>query len=190
MDETNDIEVLDGVLTKAAGLIGGVQPEQRSLPTPCAAYDVRALMDHMVGWVQVFEAGSNLTEFPEDPGAYQCDDDPEAVFRVAAQGVVAGWSTHGRDRMVKVSSGESPGEMVFTMTLMEYLAHGWDLAVATGQAVPFTEAEARLAFDRAQGMLPDQYRGEGMPFGAVVEVPGDAPALDRMIGYMGRDPRG
>ena len=79
--------------------------------------------------------------------------------------------------------------MVFTMTLMEYLTHGWDLAVATGQRVPFTETEAETTLRRADGMLPSEYRGAGMPFGDVVPVPDDAPAVDRLVGYMGRDPQ-
>jgi len=30
--------------------------------------------------------------------------------------------------------------------------------------------------------------GAGVPFGAVVEVPADAPAYDRLVGWLGRDP--
>ena len=32
--------------------------------------------------------------------------------------------------------------MAFNMTVMEYMGHGWDLATATGQTPPFTEAQA------------------------------------------------
>ena len=31
---------------------------------------------------------------------------------------------------------------VFNMTIMEYLTHGWDLAIATNQTVPYTDDEA------------------------------------------------
>ncbi len=184
-----EVDVLEGVLAKTAGLLAGVEADQRSLPTPCADYDVAALMDHIVGWAQVFAAGSTGTAFPPDPAGYHCGDDPAGELRVAAADIVDGWATHGLDRTVKVTSGESPGQMVFTMTLMEYLTHGWDLAVATGQAVPFTEDEAAVTWRRAEGMLPDEYRGEGMPFGPVVAVADDAPTLDRLVGYMGRHPQ-
>jgi uncharacterized protein (TIGR03086 family) len=187
--DSADIAVLDGVLAKTGDLLAGVRPDQRSLPTPCSDYDVGALMDHIVGWAQVFAAGSNQKEFPEDPAGYHCGDDPAAEFRLAAADIVEGWSTHGLDRTVKVTSGDSPGEMVFTMTLMEYLTHGWDLAVATGQPVPFSDTEAEVTLRRADGMLPDEYRGAGMPFGEVVAVPGDAPAVERLVGYLGRDPQ-
>src|SRR3954452_2417852 len=39
-DAAADIDVLDGVLTKTADLLDGVQPDQRGLSTPCPDYDV------------------------------------------------------------------------------------------------------------------------------------------------------
>lgn len=64
----------------------------------------------------------------------------------------------------------------------------WDLATATGQPVPFGEEEAEEALARAQAALPAQYRGTGMAFGDIVEVPEDAPAVARLMGFMGRTP--
>ena len=81
-----------------------------------------------------------------------------------------------------------PAEMVFNMTVMEYLTHGWDLAVGSGQPVPYTEAEAAEVLARAEGTLPPQYRGGDMPFGEIVPVAADAPAIDRLAGFMGREP--
>jgi uncharacterized protein (TIGR03086 family) len=78
--------------------------------------------------------------------------------------------------------------MVVNMTVMEYLTHGWDLAIATGQPVPYADEEAAAALERAQGTLPPQYRGAGQPFGDIVEVPDDAPAIDRFVGFLGRNP--
>ena len=80
----------------------------------------------------------------------------------------------------------SPGAAVLGMTLMEYVTHGWDLATATGQPVPFTDDELGTTLERAKANLPDQYRGEGMPFAAAVDVPADAPVLDRLVAFMGR----
>ena len=84
--------------------------------------------------------------------------------------------------------GELPGQMVLNMTVMEYLTHGWDLATATRQEIPYTDEEAAQALERAQGTLPPEYRGAGKPFGDIVEVPESAPAIDRFIGFLGRDP--
>ena len=71
----------------------------------------------------------------------------------------------------------------------EYLAHGWDLAIATGQPVPYTDEEAEVARVGLAPLLSPEYRGAGMPFGDVVDVPGHASALDKFLGFAGRTPR-
>jgi uncharacterized protein (TIGR03086 family) len=185
----SETELLADVLAKTGDVIAGVRPEQWRLPTPCPDYDVTALVEHMVGWIQVFEAGSQERNYEGDPSAYHCGADPAAEFRTAAAGVVAGWEEHGLDRPVRTSGGESPGPMVFNMTVMEYLAHGWDLAVATGQPVAYTEQECSEALSRAEATLPPEYQGEGMPFGAIVPTEPAAPAVDRFVAFMGRQPR-
>jgi uncharacterized protein (TIGR03086 family) len=183
-----EIELLTGILDKTADVIAGVGADQGHLPTPCEDYDVTALVNHIVGWIQVFDAGSNERAFEGDATAYGCGADPEAEFRAAAAGVVAGWQEHGLDRQVRIISGAMPGEMVFNMTVMEYLTHGWDLAVATAQLPPYTEDEATDALDRAEGTLPAEYRGDDMPFGPPIPIGSEAPPLDRFIAFMGREP--
>jgi hypothetical protein len=81
-----------------------------------------------------------------------------------------------------------PVAMVFNMTVMEYLAHGWDLASATGQASPYVEADAADALKLAKVTLPPECQGEGMALGAIVPVSGEAPAINRLIAFLGRDP--
>jgi uncharacterized protein (TIGR03086 family) len=184
-----EIDLLTGILDKTGDVIAGVGADQVGRPTPCEDYDVAALRDHIVGWIQVFDAGSNGRTFEGDAMAYRCGADPEAEFRAAAAGVVAGWQEHGLDRPVRVISGEMPGEMVFNMTLMEYLTHGWDLAVATAQVPPYTEDEAAETLARAEGTLPAEMRGGDSPFGPPVPIASEAPSLDRFIAFMGREPQ-
>jgi uncharacterized protein (TIGR03086 family) len=184
----DDIELLERVLDKTGTIVAAVTPDQYDDPTPCPDYDVKALVNHITGWVQSFAEGANNRTYEGDPSAYVAGDDPGAEFRAAAAKLVDGWRTHGTDREVGLMGGGMPGKMVLDMTIMEYLTHGWDLATATRQPIPFTEEEAEDALQRAQGTLPPQYRGEGQPFGDIVEVPDTAPAVDRFIGFLGRDP--
>ena len=184
----DDIDLLEGVLDKTAGLLDGVTPDQYGDSTPCPDYDVRTLVNHITGWVHNFAAASNGETPSIDPTTHVASDDPGAEFREAAGRVVAGWRTHGLDRKVSMMGGELPGQAVLNMTIMEYLTHAWDLATATKQPVPFTEDEAAKALALAEGTLPAQYRGVDQPFGDIVEVPDTAPAVDRFIGFMGRDP--
>jgi uncharacterized protein (TIGR03086 family) len=183
-----EIELLDGVLAKTGGIIANVRPDQLEGPTPCPDYSVGQLVDHIVGWVQVFAGAASGEPFDGDPSAYRAGDDPSREFVEAARNLSTGWRELGLDRSVRLVSGELPGQMVFNMTLMEYMAHGWDLAKATGQQIPFTDKEASEVLVRAKATLPEQYRGEGKSFGVIVEVPADASSVDCFVGFMGRRP--
>jgi uncharacterized protein (TIGR03086 family) len=187
----DEISLLASVMDKTGDVIAGVGDDQRDRPTPCPDYDVAALIDHMVGWVRAFAAGARgrTLDDGDDPAQYRAGPDPAAEFRAAAAGIVASWRDEGLDRKVRMASGgEIDGVMSFNMTLMEYLVHGWDLAVATDQPVPYTDGEAAAVLERAEVTLPPQYRGEGMPFGDIVPTPDHAPAVDRLVAFLGREP--
>lgn len=184
----DDISLLESVMGKTADVMTGVHDDQWSQPTPCPDYDVRGLVRHMAGWVGVFAAAANGERFEGDPSSYQGDSGAADDLRAATDRMLAGWRSGGLDRSVPMMGGEQPASMVLNMTLMEYVGHGWDLATATGQPAPYTEDEAAETLRRAQGTLPSQYRGEGKPFGEIVPVPDDAPAIDRLAGFLGRHP--
>ena len=184
----SDVDVLESVLAKDARLIENVSRDQWSATTQCPEYDVKTLLDHIVGWLRYFADGANGRQATEDAGAFTTEDHA-AEFRKASDDIVSGWRTHGTDRMMPFGPQEMPASGVLAMTLMEYVTHGLDLALATGQDVPFSDEELETTLERGKATLPDQYRGEGMPFGHVVPVPDDAPAVDRLLGFMGRQPR-
>jgi uncharacterized protein (TIGR03086 family) len=70
----------------------------------------------------------------------------------------------------------------------EVSTHTWDLAVATGQAPAFDDAVVTRALAAVHRKLPAE-RGPGIPFAPPVPVPDDAPAVDRLVAWQGRDPR-
>ena len=183
-----EIDVLEAILTKTGGLIAGVDDAARHRPTPCPEMDVAALIDHLLGWAPSFAAAAEGTTYDGDPTAGRAGADPAGEFRAVADRIVAGWRANGFDRTTGLAGGDQPAELVFNMTLMEYATHGWDLAVGSGQPVPFTDAEAAEVLTRAESTLPPQYRGGDMPFGEIVDVPREAAPVDRLAGFMGRDP--
>ena len=182
------IELVERVLDKTAGIVDAVDPSQYHRPTPCPDYDVAALVSHIAGWIQAFAASANGDPYDGDPDTYVAGSETSAHVRAAATRIVEGWRRHGVDRNVAMMGGDMPGQMVLNMTIMEYVAHGWDLATATGQPIPYTEDEAEAALELAQGTLPAQFRGKGKPFGEVIDVPTTATALERFIAFLGRDP--
>jgi len=184
----NEVDTLEGILSKDVALMRGVHADQWADATPCAKFTVRDLMTHMTSWIRVFAAAATGTLFEGDPTTYRLGDDAPGTFAASTGELVSGWRRLGTDRPVRLTGGELPGAMVLNMTLMEYLAHGWDLARASGQPQPFSDEEATETLARATATLPDQYRGNDQAFGHVVAVPDDASALDRFAGFMGRQP--
>jgi uncharacterized protein (TIGR03086 family) len=182
------IELLTGVLSKTGDLMEGTKKDMQKLPTPCPDYEVADLVNHVVGWLQVFDADCNGRTYEGNASEYHCKIHPATEFNAAATSLLTGWKKYGFDRKVRMMGSEMPAETVFNMTVMEYMTHGWDLAVATGQPIPYTEQEAQATYARAVTTLPAQYRGENMPFAKIVEVADTAPAIDRLIGFMGRTP--
>ena len=64
--------------------------------------------------------------------------------------------------------------------------HTWDLARASDQPVALDEAECATLL---AGMQPiDELLRSSGQYGPRVPVPDDASALDRMVGFIGRDP--
>lgn len=180
----SDVDVLESVLAKDTRLIENVSADRLDAPTPtCPDYGVRGLLDHMVGWIRAFADGANGRESAEDPAAYTTGEHA-AEFRKAADDLVAGWRAHGTDRAVRFGTSDLPAANVLGMTLMEYVTHGLDLAIATGQDVPFSDVELETTLAHGKANLRDEYRGDA--FGPAVEVPDDAPAVDRLLGFMGR----
>src|ERR1700712_4246 len=121
----DDFDLLNSVLHKTGDVVAAVRDDQLELPTPCPEFDVAMLRNHIVAWAQVFEAGANERTFEGAPAEYHSAD-PAADFRITAAGIIDGWRRYGLGREVAVSGGsKQPGPMVFNMTLMEYLTHGW-----------------------------------------------------------------
>ncbi|MEU4247702.1 TIGR03086 family metal-binding protein [Amycolatopsis sp. NPDC026612] len=89
-------------------------------------------------------------------------------------------------RTVTTPLGEVPGVFLVHMRVNEYLAHGWDIADATGQPtdlLPDLATEALVQWRSRFGSTPRQ---PGGPFGPEVEPPPSATAADRLVAFLGR----
>jgi uncharacterized protein (TIGR03086 family) len=184
-------ELLRTVLADLARVVDVIAQDQLHQPTPCAELDVAQLRNHILGWLTTFAAG-----FADPDGqapranieGYLALSDAAETVRAAAEQLDHALRAGAAERPLCLGESAMPGDLALGMILWEYQVHGWDLAVATGQswAPPAEEAEESLAF--APGMLTEDYQGEGKTFGPPVDVPIDAPPLERLIGLSGRNP--
>jgi uncharacterized protein (TIGR03086 family) len=184
-----DIDLLDRMIDRTADLIDGIGTERLERPTPCTRFTVGDLLDHLVGWAHVFEAATNELDVSRDPTTYEVDTHRGDAFRRAGHAAVAGLREGGVDRDMVMTTNPIPGTMVRDMMTMEYPGHGWDLAVATEQAYPFTDEEVEAAHRAAERMIQPPFRGqEEGQFRPVVDTPAGASSVARYVAFLGRDP--
>lgn len=192
MSTQQTLDQLIPVLDDLAVVADGVRDDQRSNPTPCTEFDVAALTGHTVGWLENFAAGfaSSDGECPKADVSGVEVPRAEAAPRIKAakEQLVDAVRSGATERPLSISGSGMPGEMALSMILGEYLVHGWDLATATGQKWSPDEGAAETAQEFLTTMVTPDSRGEGGWFGPEVQVADDAPALDRLVGFAGRDP--
>jgi uncharacterized protein (TIGR03086 family) len=189
-------KALAAALDDLARVVRDITPEQHPRPTPCAGLDVQALRRHLLGWLSLFDAaltdpaGTDRPDPAGHPEPASPADAAAQVDRLAAtvhDAVAAGVAEATVD--VPALGGAYPGSLVLGMLLTEVLGHGWDLARATGQTWEPDPATSERALTVLRQIVLPEYRGDGLPFGPEVTVPGDASALDRFVAFTGRNPQ-
>lgn len=173
-----DADLLASALEATGSVIASVRPEQAHLPTPCSDFDVTQLVDHVVGWARSFAERFASGSEAGDPSGYRAGPDPAAEFGEASRSMVASY------RAATAATQQLPVGFL----LMEFLTHGWDLAIATDHQLVVDDDVAELALATGRQMLKPEYRGQDKTFGHEVHVSGSAGAVDRLVAFMGRDP--
>jgi uncharacterized protein (TIGR03086 family) len=179
-----------------SAVVQGVDPAQLDAPTPCPGYTVAALLDH-IGLVATAFADAARKENLDTSGAGAPPGaashlDPEWKTKIPRDldALAEAWrDPDAWTGMTSAGSVEMPGEVAGIVAADELVVHAWDLARATGQDV----ATDRAALEAAMQMLgqfqePGRVAEPGAAFGTVVDTADDAPLLDRVVAFSGRDP--
>ncbi|WP_240135458.1 TIGR03086 family metal-binding protein [Streptomyces sp. MUM 178J] len=192
-DETNDkpvAELLQAAARRAVPVVRGTRDEQLGDRTPCAEYDVRALLNHLFQVVINFQAlaARKDTDFSAVPDVVGEGGDWRERFEKETAALAEAWAAPGAAEGAAGSMG-LPALTLARMALGDLTVHAWDLARATGQRFtpdPAAVADVLACFEelaptaRAWGVFAD-------PF----ELPDPASASDfeRLLAVTGRDPR-
>jgi uncharacterized protein (TIGR03086 family) len=178
------IEQLSLSLAAVGELVRGVRDEQWLAPTPCTDWDVRTLVNHLVGMNLVFTAILN-DQPPPERGGDRLGDEPGNAYLKSGSMLLAAFEQPGvLERTYRSPLGDATGEDRLQIRLYDLLAHGWDLAKATGQdlQLPDDVAEQSLAFVQVQ--LSSQSRTGR--FNEAQSIRDSAPAIDRLAAFLGR----
>jgi uncharacterized protein (TIGR03086 family) len=174
---------------KAAELMGTLQPADLKRSTPCEGWDVRALINHMIGVNMGFTAAVTGEGSRPGPEVDLVGDDAAGAYRRAASAMMAAWRRPGAlEGTVKMAAGEMPGAAAAGVFFVDQIQHVWDLAKATGRPYPLDASLAAAALEMSRARIGPDRRGPGKPFGPEVACPDSAPAQDRLAGFLGRQP--
>lgn len=194
--------ILDRAMATGRSVIALVRPDQLTAPTPCSEMDVRAMLGHLVAVLdRVAALGRG-----EDPFAVTeisaPDDGWSDAWTTSAGRAAQAWSDDAvLEQPMALPWIQGDGADILASYFSELTVHTWDLATATGQQPDWDDTVVTAAL-AARHFLPAENRRAlfeeistamgfdevAIPFAEAVPVPDDAPAIDRLVAWNGRDP--
>lgn len=174
------------------GILSQVTPDQYEHPTPCASWNVRAVVNHIVEGANWFALCVNGGAAPDpDPthGVDYAAGDVLAAYDQGAAATLAAFASPGaQERILALPFGQLPGAAFMGIATNDVFVHGWDLAQGTGQQTDLDPALAEQLLTQVQAFVGDELRGsDGLaPFGPALDAPASAPAADRLAAFLGR----
>jgi uncharacterized protein (TIGR03086 family) len=186
---------LEPAARQLATLVAGVGDDQLGAPTPCPAYTLGDLLDHVGGLSLAFtgaatKATGDRTGQGPSGDASRLGADWRSRIPRDLTGLAAAWrDPEAWSGMTKAGGIDLPGAVAGVVALDEIVLHGWDVARASGQAyAPDPAAVEAVHGFLAQLATPEQAAMRSNIFGPIVAVADQAPLFDRVLGLAGRDP--
>ncbi|MBB6173328.1 uncharacterized protein (TIGR03086 family) [Nocardiopsis mwathae] len=184
---------VNAALDYTADKVRGIGGTSLDTPTPCTEWRLGQVLDHMINSLDLAArgvAGEAVEEAALDPeatAAAPVSGTPGAAFAAAADRARVTFAAP--DVWDRELTGAFTGDRVYDVAgvmVVDVLAHGWDIARATGQdaTVPDGLAEAALAFSR--GFIRPEWRGT--MFGPEVQLGPDTTKTQQLMAFLGRQP--
>jgi uncharacterized protein (TIGR03086 family) len=152
-----------------------VGDDQWDASTPCEDWTVRELVDHCMHWQAM---GAQMVG-----GAAQPGDDWETVVKPQLAEALNDPSNLAG---TVPQFGGLPKHQMVGVLIGDLVIHSWDLARAIGADDTLPPACVEATMMGLSRFPEEQMRGN--MFGPEVEVPDDASAQDKLIGFVGRQP--
>ena len=176
-------------------LVEQVRPEDLHRPTPCASWDLAALLAHMTAQHRGFAAaaaggGASMEAWRAHP----LGGDPAADYAHASALLIASFAAE--DVLTKVfalpefGAGVAvPGRQAISFHFIDYVVHGWDVARSLGVHFELPADLLRKAVPVAEA-VPDGNRRlvPGAAFAPQRPALDDGDPLERILALLGRSP--
>ncbi len=177
-------DLLDRAVAYTRGALSDVRPRLLGAPTPCAGWDLLALLTHMDDAMAAMHEAVVDREVPLDPVLPRTGLAPLDSLRDRACSLLAGWSRVGRESLVLVGGRPVPTGVVALTGSLEIALHGWDVAQSVGSCRPLPEQLARELLPAAGALIEDGDRG--VRFGPALTPREGASAAEQLLAYAGR----
>jgi uncharacterized protein (TIGR03086 family) len=128
------IELHRRALDRATEVVTAVREEDLARPTPCAGWDLEALLAHMTGQ----NVGFATAVIDAEPGLVDFAPLPHGGWPASAEALTAALAAAREDRAVLLAeihpNRRFPLRAVVGMHLLDTVVHTWDVATALGDA--------------------------------------------------------
>ena len=183
------VELFVESIGRFADRVDDIADDQWRRSTPCADWDVRALVHHVCTeqlWAPHLVDGETIEQVGDRYDGDVLGDDPKAAFRHAVERSKAAFQRADLGAIVHLSFGDVPCRVYLDQMLTDAEVHGWDLATALGD-------EAELEPETASYLLPGMEAQEELirssgAFGDPVPADDDADDAAKLLALLGRRP--
>ncbi len=183
-------ENLERAFASTRALVADVKPDELSAPTPCASWDVRALLNHIIGVAYFFAATVNDGTSPArgNPAPDFTTGDMVAAYDAGIAGAVTAFAAAAPDAILELPFGVLPASAFIGIATTDVFVHGWDLARALGRSTDLDPDLAAQLLVVSKQLLQPSFRGADgtAPFGPEMPAPAGASAADQLADFLGR----
>lgn len=180
---------------RLAGLVARVPDDALGRPTPCPAYTLGDLIEHVGGMALAFTAAArkernDYTDMTPAGDASRLGGDWHERIPRDLNTLAQAWADPGAwAGMTRIAGNDTPAEVVGLVLADELAVHGWDVARASGQPYACEPDVLAAALKFLQMFAsPDAPAGPEVTFGPARILLEEAPLLDRVVAMAGRDP--
>jgi uncharacterized protein (TIGR03086 family) len=167
--------------------VSGIAAADLSSPSACDQWDLRTLLNHILGAGWMFTLANRGESVGEDGGDLVGDDHVAACAALAEANLASWRAPDALEGERAFPFGTFPAPMALLINVGEVAVHAWDLAKATGQDGTIDPEVAALLLDFYRGLPLEEFRAHGA-FGPEVEIDPEAPTADRVLALLGFEP--
>ncbi|MET9428345.1 TIGR03086 family metal-binding protein [Streptomyces sp. NPDC003036] len=184
---------------RSAEIVARVREDQWDAPTPCGGWTLRRLLAHMTAQHLGFAAAADGG--PADAGVWREEPlesaaDPGRAYAASVERVLGAFGADGvLERQFVLPeihpTYRFPAARAIGFHFVDYVVHGWDVAAALGIPAGYDDELVAAATEVAVREVPVGPSRErpAAAFRPPVELTGPAGAEERLLAFLGRDPR-